>query len=389
MFKIKTYNKISDRGLGLFDKENYKVADNIENPDAIILRSHKLDADSLNDDVCCIARAGAGVNNIPVDKCSDMGIVVFNTPGANANGVKELVLCGLFMASRDVSGALEFSASIDNSADDVSKLVEGNKSKFKGPEIKGKTLGIIGLGAIGAMVANAASELGMDVLGFDPFISVDSAWGLSRKVNKAGSADEILRNSDYISIHVPLLDSTRGMIGEDAISKMKDGTRILNFSRGGLVDEKAVLDGIEKGRIERYVTDFPSSGLLNNSKVVCIPHLGASTYESEINCAVMGAKQIKDFIETGNIINSVNFPNCTMEQNSPLRLAITYRNVPNMLSQISSVVANCGINIDDMLNKGRGDYAYTLIDISDDINDSTLNDIRSIKGVLKARIIRK
>ncbi|MDX1358513.1 MAG: 3-phosphoglycerate dehydrogenase, partial [Clostridia bacterium] len=292
MYRIKTFNKISDKGLALFDKGLYSVSPDEESPDAIVLRSHKLDDDAINRDICCIARAGAGVNNIPVQACSENGIVVFNTPGANANAVKELVICGLFMASRDIAGALAFSSGLIGDGD-VSKAVESNKSRFKGPEIAGKTLGIIGLGSIGVMVANAAVNLGMDVIGYDPFISVDSAWGLDSKVVKAADDGEVFRKSDYISIHVPLMESTKGMVDADAVSMMKDGARLLNFSRGGLVESSAISAGLESGRIKRYVTDFPEAELLGHPGVVSIPHLGASTFESEENCAVMAVRQVR------------------------------------------------------------------------------------------------
>lgn len=386
MYKIKIFNKISDEGLRLFNKKNYDVSEDIESPDAIVLRSYKMEEEDINKNICCIARAGAGVNNIPVEACSENGIVVFNTPGANANAVKELVVCGLFLASRDIAGALLFSSTIDKEGD-VSKIVEGNKSKFAGPEIKGKRIGIIGLGEIGVMVANAAISLGMEVLGYDPFISIEHAWGLNREVHKANGPDEIYRDCDYITIHVPLLDSTKGLIGTEAVSKMKPGTRLLNFSRGGLVDDDAVLAGIESGTIVSYVTDFPSAALLGNSKVVNIPHLGASTFESEINCAVMAAKQVMDFLENGNIVNSVNFPECSLRPGSPSRICIMHRNVPKMLSQISTILAQDHINIDNLINKGRDGYAYTMVDTDSDIDSKVMGDINSIDGVIRARVI--
>lgn len=386
MFRIKTYNKISEKGLGLFEKSKYEVSADAMNPNAIVLRSHKLDEDTINKDISCIARAGAGVNNIPVTACSENGVLVFNTPGANANAVKELVICGLFLASRDVAGALAFASSLEGEPD-VAKTVESNKSKFKGPEIKGKKLGVIGLGAIGVMVANSALELGMEVHGYDPFISIEHAWGLNREVHKAEGPEEIYRNCDYITIHVPLLDSTKGLINNEAVSKMKAGSRLLNFSRGGLVDEKAVLEGIESGKITRYVTDFPSEVLIGKPGIVCIPHLGASTYESEINCAVMAVRQVKDYLEYGNITNSVNFPECRMTPGSPARICIIHRNVPKMLSQISNILAKDHINIDNLLNKGREGYAYTMVDTDSEIDDKAKEDILSIDGVIKARVI--
>ena len=386
MYRIKTYNKISEKGLSLFEKSKYEVSADTESPNAIVLRSHKLDEESINKDICCIARAGAGVNNIPVTACSENGIIVFNTPGANANAVKELVICGLLMASRDVAGALAFASGLEGEAD-VAKAVEGNKSKFKGPEIKGKILGVIGLGAIGVMVANAALELGMEVHGYDPFISIDHAWGLNREVHKADGPEQIYRNCDYITIHVPLLASTKGLVGSEAVTQMKEGARLLNFSRGGLVDEQAVLDGIDSGKITRYVTDFPSAVLIGKPGIVSIPHLGASTFESEINCAKMAVKQVKEYLEYGNIINSVNFPGCRMTPGSPTRICIIHRNVPNMLSQISTILAQDHINIDNLINKGHKGYAYTLVDTDSEIDDKVKSDILTIDGVIKARII--
>lgn len=386
MYKIKIFNKISDEGLRLFEPKKYQVSGDIQSPDAIVLRSYKMEDEDINKDISCIARAGAGVNNIPVEACSENGIIVFNTPGANANAVKELVICGLFLASRDISGALAFSSTIDKEGD-VGKIVEANKSKFAGPEIKGKRLGIIGLGAIGVMVANAAISLGMEVHGYDPFISIEHAWGLNREVHKANGPDEIYMDSDYITIHVPLLDSTRNLIGSEAILKMKQGTRLLNFSRDGLVDDDAVLEGFKTGKLIRYVTDFPSAALIGNSNVVSIPHLGASTYESEINCAVMAANQVKDFLENGNITNSVNFPECSLRPGSPSRICIIHRNVPKMLSQISSILAQDHINIDNLINKGREGYAYTMVDTDSDIDAKVKADIMAIDGVIKARII--
>lgn len=386
MYNVKTYNKISEKGLGLFNPEAYSVSPDIKSPEAIILRSYKLDEEAINNNICCIARAGAGVNNIPVQACSENGIIVFNTPGANANAVKELVICGLFLAARDVSGALAFSATLDKEGD-VGKTVEGNKSKFKGPEIKGKSLGVIGLGAIGVMVANAARELGMEVHGYDPFISIEHAWGLNREVHKANGPEEIYKKCDYITIHVPLLSSTKGLVNTEAVSLMKEGARLLNFSRGGLVDEDAVLEGIDAGKIARYVTDFPDARLLGHPKVVCIPHLGASTFESEINCAVMAVNQVKDYLENGNIVNSVNFPACSMTPGSPTRICIIHRNVPKMLSQISAILAQDHINIDNLINKGREGYAYTMVDTDSEIDDKVKADLKSIDGVIKARVI--
>jgi D-3-phosphoglycerate dehydrogenase len=386
MYKVKTYNKIAGKGLGILKNAGCEVSSEIYNPDAVILRSHILEEDDIVGGVKCIARAGAGVNNIPVDICSQNGIVVFNTPGANANAVKELTICGLFLAARDIAGALRFCSNLENN-EDTAKTVEKNKSRFKGPEIQGKNLGVIGLGEIGVMVANAASELGMHVYGYDPFISVEHAWGLSRKVVKASSPDEIYANCDYVTIHAPLMDSTRGMIGEKAMSSMREGVRILNFSRGGLVDTAALKDFLDSGKVARYVTDFPDKMLIGHSDAVCIPHLGASTFEAEENCAVMAARQLLDYLERGNITNSVNFPECVMEKKAPHRISIAHRNIPNVLGRISSVLASLHINIEDMMNKGKGDFAYTLIDVSSELPEECFDCLKSVDGVIKIRII--
>ncbi len=387
MFKVKTYNKISEKGLGLMKGGKYVVSAEESNPDAMVLRSFKLSEGTIGDEVKCIARAGAGVNNIPVDKCSEKGIVVFNTPGANANAVKELTICGLFLAARDISKALEFCKGLEN-IEDPGAEVEKNKSQFKGPEIKNKNLGVIGLGAIGVMVANAAADLGMNVYGFDPFISVEHAWGLSRRVIKAADSDEIYKNCDYVTIHVPLLDSTRNMINADTIEKMKNGVRVLNFSRGGLVDAKVVKEALDSGKVARYVTDFPDKDLIGNPGAVCIPHLGASTFESEENCAVMAVTQVMDYLETGGIVNSVNFPQCKMDKKAPFRVCIVHKNIPSVLSRISSLLAATGINIEDMINKGKDKYAYTMIDVSTEISDDCINKMQDVEGILKIRIIK-
>jgi D-3-phosphoglycerate dehydrogenase / 2-oxoglutarate reductase len=386
MFRIQTFNKIAEKGLSLLPSDSFDVGPDVENPDAILLRSHKLHDMEFDGAVKAIARAGAGVNNIPVDRCTENGVVVFNTPGANANSVKELVISGLLLSSRRIHEGLSWVRSIESS-DDVTKLVEKEKSSFAGPEIAGKTLGVVGLGAIGVMVANAAMSLGMDVIGFDPYLSVESAWGLSRSVRRAKSLDALLGESDYISLHVPLNDGTEHMIGQKAVAKIKNGARLLNFARGGLVDTKAVLGALERGVLSSYVTDFPEPDLAKNEKVLAIPHLGASTPEAEENCAIMAARQLRAFLETGNIVNSVNFPNCEVDYTDRTRIVIANRNIPNMVGQYTTVLAKAGINILDLLNRHREDVAYNIIDLERSPSPETLDEIREIDGVISVREI--
>jgi D-3-phosphoglycerate dehydrogenase len=387
MYKIKTLNKIANEGLNLFD-DNYEIVED-DKVDGIILRSFKMHDFDMPSTLEAIARAGAGTNNIPIDKCSELGITVFNTPGANANGVKELVIAGLLLSSRDVMGSVEFSKTLVDQGDEVPKLVEKGKSNFAGPEIKGKTLGVIGLGAIGVLVANAAENLGMKVFGYDPFISIDAAWGLSRKINKANSMEELYAKADYITVHVPLMDETKGMIGKESLALMEDGVKILNFARAGLVDDDAIEEAIKSGKVSKYVTDFPNSKTIGMDGVICIPHLGASTPESEINCAVMAVEQMRDYMENGNIINSVNFPTCDMGvSQSTGRVAINHKNVKNMIGQISTVLSDKNFNIVDLLNKSKGDWAYTLIDVEDVVTDAVTESLRAIEGVVKVRVIK-
>lgn len=387
MFKIKTLNKIDEKGLNLFN-ENFKIVDE-DNVHGILVRSCKMHEMNLEDSIQAIGRAGAGVNNIPVDTCSEKGIVVFNTPGANANGVKELVMAALFLASRDIVGAVEWAKTLDGKGDEIPKLVEAGKSNFAGPEVCGKTLGVIGLGAIGVLVANTAKSLGMDVLGYDPFISVESAWGLSRSVKKADNIDELFEKADYITIHVPLMEATKAMVNKDKINIMKDGVRILNFSRAGLCDDNDLLEGLQCGKIARYITDFPYEKVLNMPNTVCIPHLGASTPESEVNCAVMAVRQLKDYMENGNITNSVNYPECDMGICSSVgRIAVNHKNIPHMVSNITATLANKNLNIADMINKSKKDWAYTLIDVESEITEEIVNKLKSIEGVVKVRVIK-
>ena len=387
MYSILTLNKISENGLKNFS-DDYVCGSEIENPDAILVRSASMHDMALSDSTLAIARAGAGVNNIPVADMSEKGVVVFNTPGANANAVKELVLCGLFLTSRKIVNGIEWVSTLKGE-DEVGKKVEKGKSAFVGPEIKGKKLGVIGLGAIGILVANAAEKLGMKVYGYDPYISVDAAWNLSRSIIHAATVDEIYAECDYITIHVPLLDSTRNFINAEAIAKMKDGVRILNFARDALVNSADIISALGDGKVSAYATDFPTEDLLGVSGVIAIPHLGASTPESEENCAVMAVNQLRDFLENGNIKNSVNLPNVEAARNGGTRVAVIHRNIPNVLSRILPAVSSDGqINIDNMVNKSKGEYAYTLIDVDGDVNEADLTELKNLDGIIRTRIIK-
>ena len=388
MFNVLTLNKISSLGLDLLDQSKYQISDACDAPDGIILRSFSMHDMELPESLKCVARAGAGVNNIPLDKCSERGIVVFNTPGANANAVKELVMAGLFLSSRKISDGIAWAKTLTDGETTVAKQVEKGKSQFVGPEIQGKKLGVIGLGAIGVMVANTAYTLGMEVEGYDPYISVDAAWGLSRHVKKADNIKQLLETCDYLTLHVPLNDDTKGMIGKDAFASMKKGMRILNFARGGLVDNAALKEAIAGGTVACYVTDFPDAETVAMDGVICIPHLGASTPESEDNCARMAATELDEFLREGNIINSVNFPHCELPREAGVRVTIAHKNIPNMLSQFSAVLAEGGINIQNMLNKSRNDYAYTIMDICvDQMPAGIVEQISAMEGVLKVRVI--
>lgn len=388
MFDILTLNKIAACGVNKFGADNYTVSDTCENPDGIILRSFSMHDMELGSNLKAIARAGAGVNNIPIEKCTEKGIVVFNTPGANANAVKELVIAGLLLSSRNIVGGIEWAKTLHGKGAEVSKLVEKGKSQFVGPEIKGKTLGVIGLGAIGVMVANAAHNLGMDVIGYDPYMTIDAAWHLSRSIKKATDINEIYANCDYITLHVPANDSTTGMINSETLALMKDGVRILNFARGTLVNEAHMAVALEEGKVASYVVDFPSDAVLSMENVIAIPHLGASTPESEDNCAMMAADELKDYLENGNITNSVNFPNCEMARDGQSRVTITHLNVPTMLSQFSTIMAEKHLNILHMLNKSKKENAYTIMDIDGDVTDDMIAEISAIDGVLGVRIIK-
>lgn len=386
MYKIKTYNKISKTGLAVFD-DKYTVGDEVENADGAIVRSASLHDTEFSKSLLAIARAGAGTNNIPIDRCSKEGIVVFNTPGANANAVKELVIAGMLIGSRRVVSAIEWAKTLKGQGDEVGKLVEKGKSAFAGPELKGKKLGVIGLGAIGVLVANAANHLGMKVYGYDPYLSVNSAWNLTHNAVHIYDIKEIFEQCDYITLHVPLTDSTKNLINAEAIVKMKDGVRIMNFARGGLVNSEDIKAALESGKIASYVTDFPSDDLLCTDGVIAIPHLGASTPESEDNCAQMAASEIIDYIENGNITNSVNLPEITLPRSGKYRICVIHKNVPNMITAITGIVATNDINIENMLNKSRGDYAYTMLDVSDVDSEHIIAKLEEIDGVIRARVI--
>lgn len=386
MYKVQTLNKISSKGLDLLPHDQYEYASEIVDPDAVLVRSQNMNDIVIPDNVKAIARAGAGVNNIPVDKCSERGIVVFNTPGANANGVKELVISALLLSSRRIFEGITWAKSISKD-EDVAKVIEKGKSNFAGPEIKGKTLGVIGLGAIGVMVANSAEALGMEVIGYDPYISIDSAWGLSRNVQKSLSLDNLLSVSEYVTLHLPLNENTKGMFDKNKFSIMKEGVRIINFARGDLINKTDLLDALKNGKVAKYVTDFPDNDLIDVENIIPIPHLGASTPESEDNCAIMAVKQLRDYLEYGNIRNSVNYPECILPYSGTKRLIAANKNVPNMIGQITQILAEHKINIMDMLNKSKGDYAYNIIDYDGDLNGDVVQKIKSIKDIIMVRII--
>lgn len=386
MYNIKTLNKISTVGLSRLGSD-YTYGDDVQNPDAILVRSASMHEMDMPESLLAIARAGAGVNNIPLDKCSEQGIVVFNTPGANANAVKELVIAGLLLSSRKITAGIEWAKTLKGNGDAVGKMVEKGKSQFAGPEIKGKTLGVIGLGAIGALVANAAIALGMDVIGYDPFLSVDGALQLSRHVKHVTNLDEVFAGSDYITVHVPLTPDTKNIICAENIAKMKDGVRILNYSRADLCNSEDVLAAIESGKVSTYVTDFATDNLLGVDGVITMPHLGASTPESEDNCARMAADEIKDYLENGNITHSVNFPAAKMARTGDVRYCVLHKNVPAVLQSVLPFVSQQGANVENMENKSRKDYAYTIIDVtgaSADLTDS----IKGVDGVIRVRVIK-
>ena len=385
-FRIQTLNKISSRGLARLPA-SYEVGDAVASPDAILVRSANMHDMDIPASVRAIGRAGAGTNNIPVAKMSERGVPVFNAPGANANAVKELVAAGLLMGARNLIPAISFAGNVNGTDEEMHKSVEAGKKNFAGIELPGRTLGIIGLGAIGSLVADVAIKLGMNVIGFDPGITVEAAWRLPSSVKKAGSVEEVVRNADFISLHVPLIDATRNLINTQRVALMKPGMVLLNFAREGVVDNAAVVAALDEKRIRAYICDFPANALKGRPDVVTLPHLGASTEEAEENCAVMVAEQISDYLENGNILNSVNFPNVHMDRESGFRVAIANSNVPNMLGQISTAMAEAGLNIHNMLNMSKGGMAYTLVDVDSAVADAVLDKIRAISGVLNVRYL--
>ena len=388
MFRIKTLNQISPTGLSVLDASRFTVSDGVENEDGVLVRSADMQEYVFPPALRAIARAGAGTNNIPVDRCSESGIVVFNTPGANANAVKELAVCALMLASRDVVGGVEWVKAQARAGEDVAKVVEKGKSQFVGPEIFGKNLGVIGLGAIGVQVANIATKLGMTVYGYDPFLSVDAALSLSRLVHHVTDLTAIYKNCDYITIHVPQTADTKGMLNAAAFDQMKTGVRVINLARGGLVADEDMIAALESGKVARYVTDFPDNALTLVKNVVPIPHLGASSPESEENCALMAAQQLRDYLETGNIRNSVNLPTLEQDWSGETRLCIIHRNVPNMLASITAALSRENVNVENMTNKSKGNYAYTIVDVSARVGDAVADEIRAISGVLRVRVLR-
>ena len=386
MYNIQTLNKISAVGTDIFDKTKYAISDAPENPDAIMVRSAKMHDMTFGSNLLAIARAGAGVNNIPVERCAEEGICVFNTPGANSNAVKELAICALLLASRKITEAAAWAASLKGT-EDAPKTVEGGKSKFAGPEIMGKTLGIIGLGAIGGKIANAAVALGMNVIGFDPYLSVNAALHLDPSVKVVTEINDIYKNSDYISIHVPYTPDTKNTIDSEQIAMMKDGVRLVNLARGELINSEAVIKAIADGKVAKYVTDFADDIVLGEENVIVLPHLGASTPESEDNCAIMAANELIDYIENGNIKNSVNLPNASMNAVGT-KVCVIHKNVPALIAAMTSEVGNAGLNIENMVNSSKKDFAYTMMDVIGDVNDSIVNAITAIDGVIKVRVIK-
>lgn len=387
MYHIKTLNKISPMGLNRFDREHYAVSDSETNEDGIVVRSAKLLDYEFPSSLLAISRAGVGVNNIPLDRCSEAGIAVFNTPGANANAVKELVLCAMLMGSRDVDGGIRWVRDQVASGVDVTTVVEKGKSAFVGPELYKKTLGVIGLGAIGSLVANVALSLGMDVYGYDPYLSVDSALRLDRHIHVVKDINELYKRADYITIHIHFTDKTRGMIDAKAIAAMKRGVRFINLARGEIVDDNAMLAALDTGWVAAYITDFPNNKLVQAPHVVAMPHLGASTPESEQNCAVMAVDELKDYLENGNIRNSVNLPAVSMERSGIMRMCIIHKNVPAMLASITTLLSKDGVNVENLSNKSKGDYAYTMVDLGTEVDRAVIEDVRSLPNVIRVRVI--
>ena len=387
MYRIKTFNKISPMGLNRMEPEHYTYSDNETGEDGILVRSAKLHDYPFPDSLLAIARAGVGVNNIPIDRCSEAGIAVFNTPGANANAVKELVLCAMLMGSRDVDGGIQWVRQQVESGVDVTTVVEKGKSAFVGPELYKKTLGVIGLGAIGSLVANVALDMGMDVYGYDPFLSVDAALRLDRHIHVVKDIKELYKRADYITIHIHYTEKTAHMMDETAISAMKRGVRFINLARGEIVDDDAMLAALDTGRVAAYVTDFPNNRLVGAPHVVAMPHLGASTPESEQNCAIMAVDQLKDYLENGNIRNSVNFPNVYLDRSGVMRMCIIHKNVPAMLASITTLLSKDGVNVENLSNKSKGDYAYTMVDLGSKVAESVIEDVKHLPNVIRVRVI--
>ena len=387
MYQVKTLNKISEKGLDLFDAERYQVGDNVTGEDAVLVRSADLLDYEFPENLLAISRAGVGVNNIPVNRCSEAGIPVFNTPGANANAVKEMVLCAMLMGSRDVDGSIRWVRKQVEDGVDVTTVVEKGKSAFVGPELYKKTLGVIGLGAIGALVANAAHALGMDVYGYDPYLSVDTALRLDRHIHVVQDINELYRRADYITIHIHFTPQTRHMINSETIAHMKNGVRFINMARGEIVDDEAMLSALDTGKVAAYITDFPTNKLVRAPHVVAMPHLGASTPESEQNCAVMAVRELKDYLENGNIRNSVNFPQVMMERTGVMRMCIIHKNVPAMLANITTLLSKDGVNVENLSNKSKGDYAYTMVDLGNKVGEDVVADVKSLANVIRVRVI--
>ena len=387
MYQVKTLNKISEKGLDLFDAERYQVGDDVTGEDAVLVRSADLLDYEFPENLLAISRAGVGVNNIPVNRCSEAGIPVFNTPGANANAVKEMVLCAMLMGSRDVDGSIRWVRKQVEDGVDVTTVVEKGKSAFVGPELYKKTLGVIGLGAIGALVANAAHALGMDVYGYDPYLSVDTALRLDRHIHVVQDINELYRRADYITIHIHFTPQTRHMINSETIAHMKNGVRFINMARGEIVDDEAMLSALDTGKVAAYITDFPTNKLVRAPHVVAMPHLGASTPESEQNCAVMAVRELKDYLENGNIRNSVNVPQVMMERTGVMRMCIIHKNVPAMLANITTLLSKDGVNVENLSNKSKGDYAYTMVDLGNKVGEDVVADVKNLANVIRVRVI--
>ena len=387
MYRIKTFNKISPVGLERFDPALYTVSDNMDGEDGILVRSAKLHEYDFPAQLLAISRAGVGVNNIPLDRCSESGIAVFNTPGANANAVKELVLCAMLLGSRDVDGAIHWVRKQVDAGVDVASVVEKGKSAFIGPEIYKKTLGIVGLGAIGSLVANTAISLGMDVYGYDPYLSVDTALNLDRHIHVVKDINDLYKRADYITFHIHFTAKTEHMVNADAFAHMKRGVRIVNLARGEIVDDEAMIAALDTGKVAAYVTDFPNNRIVQAPHVIAMPHLGASTPESEQNCAVMAARQMRDYLENGNIRNSVNLPNVTMDRSGVMRMCIIHKNIPAMLANITTLLATDGVNVENLSNKSKGDYAYTLVDLGSKVDEKVISDVKNLANVIRVRVI--